>query len=380
MRITITLLATVILGTIIGSAMAAWSFFRYPEYEYPEQIAVAETELGEKYPSVEVAETQHDFGSMDSNASDRHEFIFRNNGDSPLTLEAGKTTCKCTLSDIGEGTILPGESAAVTVEWSGKGLVGPYTQTATILTNDPRKRKVDLRVKGTMTAKTRMVPDTLVFSSVSAGHSAQGDVRIYGYLDDPIEITGCEVDDPEQVDVTISPMSSEEVEGEEYATCGHRVSVTLKPGLPPGPFETKIRVKTNVEGLKELFIPVDANIYSEISVFGPGWSSKRGVLRFGTLGKAKASRRLLLRVGGAQPEKVKFEVADVHPDYVKVRLDEKTSPPGSRVAVTPIEIEIPEGSPPGNFRDPRRHGHVRLKVANATVPELDIRLEYIIGG
>ena len=104
------------------------------------------------------------------------------------------------------------------------------------------------------------------------------------------------------------------------------------------------------------------------------------MLRFGTLGKDKASRRLLLRVGGAQPENVQFEVAEVYPEYVKVRLQEKTSPPGSRVAVTPIEIEIPEGSPPGNFRDPRRYGHVRLKVSNATVSELDIKLEFLIEG
>ena len=41
MRTTIILLLTVVLGTTFGSALAAWRFFRYPEYEYPEQAASA---------------------------------------------------------------------------------------------------------------------------------------------------------------------------------------------------------------------------------------------------------------------------------------------------------------------------------------------------
>ena len=110
MRITITLLLAIILGTAMGSAIAAWTAFRYPEHETVTQEAIADAVAGKPYPAVEVGETEYDFGSMDSNATDSHEFIFRNVGDAPLTLEAGKTTCKCTLSDIGDGTILPGES------------------------------------------------------------------------------------------------------------------------------------------------------------------------------------------------------------------------------------------------------------------------------
>lgn len=379
MRITIILLAAVVLGAAFGSALAAWSFYRLPDYATV-QHAASNEDPDKKYPSVEVNEDDYDFGAMDGHATGTHEFIFRNVGDAPLELEAGATTCKCTLSDIGDGSIQPGQSGSVTLEWKGKGLVGPFAQTASILTNDPKQRKVDLRIHGELTAKTRVIPDVLVFSSVMAGHSAQGDVRIYGYMDEPLDIAGYEVDNPESLQVSFSAMSSDEVEEEEYATCGQRMSVTLKPGLPPGPFKRKIRVMTNVEGLEELTIPVEGTITSEISIFGSGWSAERGVLRFGTLEKAKAVRRLLVRVGGPHPENVQFEVAEVQPEFVQVRLAEKTSPPGSSAAVTPVEIEIPEGSPPGNYRGPKKLGHVRLRVTNATVKELDIKLEFLIGG
>ena len=379
MRITIILLFVAVLGAAFGSAFAAWTFYRLPDYATVQQAASTK-DPGKKYPSVELDEDDYDFGSMDGHATGTHEFIFRNVGDAPLELEAGATTCKCTLSDIGDGSILPGQSGSVTLEWKGKGLVGPFAQTASILTNDPKKRKVDLRIHGELTAKTRVIPDVLVFSSVMAGHSAQGDVRIYGYMDEPLDIAGYEVDDPESLEVSFSAMSSNEVEEEEYAICGQRMSVTLKPGLPPGPFKRKIRVMTNVEGLEELTIPVEGTISSEISIFGAGWSAERGVLRFGTLGNAKAVRKLLVRVGGPHPENVQFEVAEVQPEFVQVRIAEKTSSPGSSVAVTPVEIEIPEGSPPGNYRGPKKLGHVRLRVTNATVKKLDIKLEFLIGG
>ena len=380
MRITIILLLAAVFGTAFGSAMAAWTFYRYPEHEALQQIANLDSDPNARHPAVEVSETEYGFGAMDSHATGTHEFVFRNVGDAPLQLEAGKTTCKCTLSDIGDGTIPPGGAESVTLEWRGKSLVGPYAQTATIFTNDPKKRKIDLKIHGEMIAKARLVPEALVFSSVAAGQSAQADVRIYGYMDEPLDITGYEVDDPKSVEVSFSPMPSDEVEGEKYATCGQRMTVTLKPGLPPGPFTRKIRVMTNVEGLEELAIPVQGTISSEISVFGPGWSSASGILRLGTLEKSKTVRRLLIRVGGPHPGEVKLEVAEVQPEFVKVRLEEKTGPAGSRIAVTPIEIEIPEGSPAGNYRGPTRLGHVRLKVTNATVPELDIKLEFLIGG
>lgn len=379
MRNTIILLLAIVLGTAFGTALAAWTYYSYPDYDYLEQAGAA-NDPNRKYPTIEVDELEYDFGSMDGHGVGSHEFIVRNVGEAPLELEAGPTTCKCTLSDIGDGVILPGESGAVTVEWKGKGLIGPYTQTATIHTNDPKDRKVNLSVHGELTSKARFIPETLVFSSVAAGHSAEGDVRIYSYGEKPLEIKGYEIDDPEYMEVSFAPMPADEVEGEKYATYGQRMSVAVKPGLPPGPFKRRIRVMTNVEGLEELSIPVEGMISSEISVFGSGWSPTRGVLRFGTLGKAKATRRLLVNVGGLNPEKVQFEVADVQPEFVKVRLGEKTSSPSSRIAVTPIEIEIPEGSPPGNYRDPKRLGHVRLKVTNATVSELVIKLEFLIGG
>jgi hypothetical protein len=152
--------------------------------------------------------------------------------------------------------------------------------------------------------------------------------------------------------------------------------------LPPGPFKRKIRVMTSVEGLEELVIPVQGTVTSEISVLGPGWSSATGVLRVGRLGKSKTVRKLFIKVGGLHADDVQFELAEVQPEFVIVRFGDKTSPPDSRVAVIPIEIEIPQGSPPCNYFGPKKDklGRIRLKTTHPTVKELDIYLQFLISG
>ena len=383
MRITIILLMTAIAGIALGTGVAARSFYRFPEQSNLELGLVApEKSLTEEFPSVEVDEKEYDFGTMDSHLTDKHAFVFRNVGKAPLKLEAGHTTCKCTLSDIGDGVIPPGESGEVTVEWHGRDLVGPFSQTATIKTNDPRNLLIDLKIHGEMIAKARLVPDSLLFTSATAGQAAHGSVTLFGYGDEPWKITGYEVDEPEGLEVSYSPLPSDEVKQEAYAKFGYQIEVTLKPGLPVGPFMRRIRLLTNVDDLKELSLPVQGTISSEIAILGAGWNADKGMLRLGTLDGSKTVRRLLLRVGGLQPDQVQFEVAEVHPEFVIVRLGERSSPPGSRVAVTPLEIEIPEGSPPCNFLGPKleKLGRIRLKTTHATVKDLEIHLQFLIRG
>src|SRR5688500_8060497 len=62
----------------------------------------------------------HDFGKMDRNAKESHAFIIRNEGDAPLKLEKGETTCKCTVSDLKGNSLAPGEETEVLLEWTAK--------------------------------------------------------------------------------------------------------------------------------------------------------------------------------------------------------------------------------------------------------------------
>ncbi|MCG8583169.1 MAG: DUF1573 domain-containing protein, partial [Pirellulales bacterium] len=51
-------------------------------------------------PKAVAVEPSFDFGSMMGGDKGRHEFVIRNDGEYPLQLAKGKTSCKCTISDL----------------------------------------------------------------------------------------------------------------------------------------------------------------------------------------------------------------------------------------------------------------------------------------
>ncbi|MDD4267668.1 MAG: DUF1573 domain-containing protein [Pirellulaceae bacterium] len=386
MRLTLVFLLAAILGTASGAGLAAWRFFAHPIM--PPLARVDELPAGDEsasvpkaHPEVEVVEEDYFFGSMANHMVASHEFEFRNVGTAPLKLTKGQTTCKCTLSDIGDGVIPAGASGVVKLEWSGQDIVGPYAQTATIITNDPHRPAVHLRIHGEMTAKVRLFPEELVYSSITAGQSAIASARLYSYMPKPLEITGAEVEPPDHFQIAYSPLPPDEVSQEKYAKCGYLVTVTAKPGLPLGPFRGTIRLKADASDLPEVTMPVKGTVVSEITVVGTDWIDTAAVLRLGTLTAEQSIRKtLFIKVGGSRPEEVEFEVAEVSPDLIQVRLGERTSPSGGHAAITPIEIEIPVGSPPCNHLGPKRDsmGKIRLKTTHPTAKDLDIYVQFLV--
>ena len=139
MRILGIILAAVLGGATIGAAVA------YVEVR-PAATVAARRAAGLKrrrrrppatHPRVEVDEPIYQFGAMQRGTTKSHEFVVRNVGHSPLTLRVGSTTCKCTIGNVSDAPIPPGESVSVKLEWSALVNPGPFRQTATILTNDP---------------------------------------------------------------------------------------------------------------------------------------------------------------------------------------------------------------------------------------------------
>ncbi|MEY3369254.1 MAG: hypothetical protein RI973_2409 [Bacteroidota bacterium] len=60
---------------------------------------------------------RHDFGELPPGVPAVHLFHFKNTGASPLQVETVRTTCGCTASDWPEEPVLPGQSAAVRIEY-----------------------------------------------------------------------------------------------------------------------------------------------------------------------------------------------------------------------------------------------------------------------
>jgi len=352
--------------------------------------AASPKEMGPPMPSAKVlveADT-FDFGVMDNSATRRHEFVFKNVGTMPLALSQGPTSCKCTASILEEGEIPPGRSSTVVVEWTGGDTVGEFTQTARILTNDPSRAMVTLKIKGRVTQAARVTPSELVLTDITVGETESGQVKLFGFRSKPLEITGYEFSRPSTAahfEVTFQPMTADQVaaEAEKDATSGCLVEITVKPGLPQWGIQQRIVFTTNYEEAPTIEVPVRVTTGSEISIVAAGWNKEAGVLDWGTLrSKEGARRKLILRVAGLHHREVTFKPIEVFPDLLKVDVGKTSDLENGAVSVTPLIIQVPKGSRPADHLGLKEEnlGRIILETTHPDVRELRIRVRFAVAG
>jgi hypothetical protein len=281
---------------------------------------------------VVVDQTEHQFGAIDVGVTGRHAFAFTNAGSRPLVLTKGRTTCGCCTCvcavRLPAGPIAPGESADVTLEWTSNLYVGPFRQTATIGTNDPDRPEVPLVVAGRFKGPVGVVPSRLRLSRVAEGEPTVAEVRLYNYLDEPLELVGWELADPagaEHFEVTWERMPDEQARRDTEARGGYRLRITIKPGMPPGAFRERIVLKTNAEAAPKVELPIEGLVAGDVSIVGFGWNAQAGVLSIGRVNRPQGAERSLVVIArGPHAKDIKIEPAEIVPELLKVEIGKTT--------------------------------------------------------
>jgi len=391
----IVVLVPVVLGVVVGVTLGWWGVKRQPWPGYP-VLAEAqpaqsgltrapEQESSEPQPRIEVAEDSYDFGRIESNSVVRHEFTVKNVGQAPLRVSVGDSSCRCTVLNLDSADIPPGESKAVTLEFNGKDYFGPVTQRATILTNDPKRPQVTFTVKADVVKSIRVVPSEIVFSRVVKMQPAVGEAKIYVFRDQPIKVTGVELahkdDNAQFIELDVQPLNSGELTVEPGAKAGYRVTVRLKPGLPLGPIQQKIRVLTDQKDMPEIEIPLAGRVESDVNIVGVGWDAARGVLHLGRINRSSgAERRVMLRLTPLVGESLKVEVERTVPDFLQVTVEEPRNVEASLSLFVPISVRVPPGVGPANYfgMDEAQLGKVILKTNHPDAPEVKILVRFAV--
>ncbi len=381
-----------VLGIGSGVGIAMVRIARLPWDGTPAGAPLGIKEAGESPglpPEVFIEETTHDFGFMDKDAKGEHDFVFENRGKGPLHLEQGPTSCKCTASVLEEGDIPPGGSAIVTIEWKaeiGLGGTGDFSQTAVILTNDPGRPRVTLKIKGRVTVAVRPEPSRLLVNGITAGQASSASLRVYGFLPEPLQIVGHEFEDAEAAEhfgVTCEPLTPDEWSEEEGATSGYLVEVDLKPSLPVGPFEQTILLRTNYAEAATVKVPVQGTVTGEVSIFGAGWKADRGVLHWGSVRSEEgAERKLFIRTSGPHANDITFKIGEVYPDLLEVELGKTSQMGGGDVSLTELTIRVPKGSRPADHlgSSEEQLGRIILETSHPQTPKLRILVRFAVQG
>ena len=391
MRIWFLAIASLLVGTITGAVSALWGADLFSSSLSPGQSSsglanVVDPELpvlppvNGPQPKLIVDAASYYFGRMERKATGHHTFVLKNMGDHPLVLRKGKTTCKCTLSDMADCELLPGASKDVTLEWTAKTNDTIFRQEATIFTNDPRRRTVTLTIEGLIVDSLVVNPPEIVFTNLTPDEESTAKTRAFTSLSDDLQIVGHKFDNAETAqffEVHSTPLAKDSIPPEMKAGC--EISVTVKPGMPAGPIEQKVRLQTNLPDIPDAEIKINGRIGSPILIVGREWDQDRATIRLGSIDGALGTRRQLkLMIRGAHRQQIEFRTPQVKPDFVAVTLG-KREELGNVIAV-PLTVEIPPGSPAVNYLGytPETTGEIVIPTNHPELAEVRLKLTFAV--
>lgn len=382
-------LLVVVLSLVVGGSLGAMTAYRTVGPERTGSDIAAMRSDGqpsdEKYPKFKVDSATHNFGSMQRGTTRKHAFQVTNVGDKPLTLAVLSTTCKCTVGEADDQQVAPGETTSVTLSWVAKTVAGPFQQTATLETNDPRASRVELTVEGQVTDLSGVEPKEWYFTGLRLGEGRTESVYVMAYEQDDMQIESAEMeheDARDEYEVSYAKVEKSELP-DPKATAGYRVDLTPKDNLPLGPIQDWVLLKTNIEGAEEIRVPVFGKVIGDIEIHGPSqWNAVTGNVHFGEVQSDKGAEiKLFLNVAGEHAKGVEFEVVETDPEQLEVEIGE---PKQLRDDLThvPLVVRIPEGLPPAirNGTGLGEAGRVVLKSNHPVNSEISFGVTFVIKG
>lgn len=96
----------------------------------------------EEAAKIIVAETQHDFGTVEEGTILTFDLGIRSAGNTPLIITDVQKSCGCTATLLNKDKLEPGESGNIEVELNTRGMVGHKSRTIAIKSNDPYNKRV----------------------------------------------------------------------------------------------------------------------------------------------------------------------------------------------------------------------------------------------
>lgn len=309
-------------------------------------------------PSAFVAEKKFDFGIVDPGTTNEHVFIIENRGEGPLALVASETSCQCTLSEVEETVVEPGESTRVTLRWNvGQEQRQHFRQFSLIETNDPRQPEISLAVSGTVRKRLGFDPPEFVANRVSPDDVASLRTVVYSQLFEDFEITNVE-SNLEGFAYGIDPVTPERID-EMKAKSALLLTVTLPAVNAGGSLrdELTVTIRSTGEAAEEMQeqIVLHVDVLPRIAFYGSQLDARYG-LDLGVLTQGETgAQKLVVRVRGnlrATP----IQVLEVEPSCLRATLEDYKPQEG----LYRLTVAVAEDAKPIAFRADQAIGYIAV--------------------
>lgn len=340
-----------------------------------EQTNLKEASKPEFSPKAVANVTEHDFGYCELGAPGEHVFLVRNEGAAPLTLRPGPSSCVCTVGDVVDGQIPPGGTGRVKLSWNANSRqLGPFAQSAAVLTNDPQRQSIEFAIVGMIYADVAANCSEIDFDTYERGQARSFELLVYTQLWDQFRVTKA-VTIPETLGCEIASAKTEEV-GEKGVKGCARIRVHAPASLEKGHFQGSLRV--HATGLLDgqpvermISLPITGRARVGLTISGPKWN-KSG-LEFGRIRQGIGAKTALI-VKAYGEDTIDIESIAVEPQWIRV-THEPVRPNGKDVGLARFVVEIPEDAPLCNHMTPRC---AELRIRIKDLPEVVAQLEFAV--
>ncbi|MEM6469325.1 MAG: DUF1573 domain-containing protein [Planctomycetota bacterium] len=327
---------------------------RVSEIKQRNRLLSGEVEDHEKVPLAQVELTEFDFGRLNPHDTVSHDFIVKNVGLSPLALRVRETSCKCTVGELEDSLLQPGESTKVTMTWNTGMKAEVYEQSAVLATNDPFNKTITITVRGEIKSEL-VVPKSVWLGKGDVGSRLRTSFFVSSQLWDgfTIEDVLC---DREDFEWYVEPADLNAPKLLELDPKSAWKVVFEVPVYEQGQFSGEARLVVNPgtgEPAVERTLSFGGKTRSPIAFVGPEVDSRNGV----DLETQQSDRRhdfsFLARVRGNEHRKI--AILDHQPPELETAIQ-----PTGREGDYRVTISIPKGCPAVNFNRDDQHGYVQV--------------------
>ncbi len=324
---------------------------------------------------------RHDFGTMDRFASGSHTFQVRNDGNAPLELTLGHTTCKCTVGNLTNSRLPPGETTDVKLDWQVKTGDPQFEQSAQLITNDPHHNPIHLVIHGKVIDTIRPEDAQITLNEISTSEETVARLSVFAFRATDLQVTSHRWAHPEHVDrlqVSFEPLARSATRPS-GVTSGVTVVLKVLPGLPLGQFAQTLVLTFNLPDRDPLELPVFGTVISDIGLAGPGVAPTRLLANLGTVKAGVGLKRtVFVVVKGPYRNETQVQLASAEPSSEFMATLGEPLRDNPALVRFPLTIEIPKSTPPVARTGDENFAHIKLAVAHPHVKEVIVNVRYVV--
>ncbi len=280
-------LAVMIVIVMFGAAVGVVVVHSYRS----DSLAIRLGNIFRSGPKAVVDRQDWDLGIIESPGEFAHAFVIRNEGDSPLKLSRGPSTCSCTVGNLPDEPIPPGDRADIEVGFSDAAKKdelksGAFSESIAIRTNDPDRENIILKLSATVRRALEIKPSpitlTIKTTDAEAVEKRSGEAYIYSKTWDRFDL-GVVKGSRKWMSWRIEPATAEQLKRLE-ARSGYCVEVILPPDMEYGEFKERLELAATPADARErphiLRLEIQGKIEGRLTIFGAKVDSDQ-VLRLG---------------------------------------------------------------------------------------------------